>query len=319
MPQVIDPPRGYLVTANNRLAPDDYPAPLACTSTSGYRAQHIRQEIERREKLSIDDNKKLQLDVLSLRAAACVPPLLGYLKNSHNSRVKEAVRLLQDWDYRVTTSSISASLFNVFFVHWCRAVSMERLAPVGTDDQQSQDLALLAVDRLNGLAANLLVEDSVGWFQHQNRSQAITAAFESALDELADRVGGDMSAWRWGRLHTLTQPHYLSGRGDLGVLLDQSGTPMPGDGTTVCAGYPNAQWTAYLLAGNRLVADMGDPGMGLWMIDSAGTSAHVGSVHYHDQLQPWSRGEYRYLPLEISRAEAAAIETLHLSPDEQGD
>lgn len=316
MPRVIDPPRGYLVTANNRLAPDDYPVPLACTSTSGYRARRIRNEIERHEKFSVEDNQKLQLDVLSLRAADCVPPLLTHLNASDNQRVQQAARLLQDWDFRVTASSIAASLFNVFFVHWCRVVSFERLAPPGPgeDDKESREVALLAVDRLNGLAAKLLVEDSIGWFQHQDRSHAIVAAFQSALDDLTSRLSSDMSSWQWGRLHKLGQPHYLSGRGKLGTLLDQSGTPMPGDGTTVCAGYPNSHWTAYLLAGNRLVADLGDPNAGLWMIDSAGASAQPGSLHYHDQLPPWSRGEYRYLPLDADRAAAAAVSTLQLIP-----
>ena len=46
MPHAIDPPRGWLATANNRLAGDDYPYPLSGTWVSGYRAKRIRQMIE---------------------------------------------------------------------------------------------------------------------------------------------------------------------------------------------------------------------------------------------------------------------------------
>ena len=46
MPHAIDPSRGWLATANNRLAGDDYPYPLSGTWTSGYRAKRIRQMIE---------------------------------------------------------------------------------------------------------------------------------------------------------------------------------------------------------------------------------------------------------------------------------
>src|SRR5262245_36661410 len=103
---------------------------------------------------------------------------------------------------------------------------MERFAPPGADDEQSRAVGLLAVDRLNGLAANLLVDNFCKWFQYQDRVQAIDAAFQSAIDDLTGRLGNDMSTWQWGRLHTLGQTHYLSGRGDLGKLLDQCGLPV---------------------------------------------------------------------------------------------
>ena len=41
MPGLINPKRGYVVTANNRLAPPDYPYPLAGCWNSGHRARRI--------------------------------------------------------------------------------------------------------------------------------------------------------------------------------------------------------------------------------------------------------------------------------------
>ena len=43
MPGVINPSRGFVVTANNRVADDSFPYPLAGTWTSGYRAERIRE------------------------------------------------------------------------------------------------------------------------------------------------------------------------------------------------------------------------------------------------------------------------------------
>ena len=43
MPHAVDPPRGWLATANNRLAADDYPYSLAGTWASGHRAARIRR------------------------------------------------------------------------------------------------------------------------------------------------------------------------------------------------------------------------------------------------------------------------------------
>ena len=47
----------------------------------------------------------------------------------------------------------------------------------------------------------------------------------AALDEISERMGPDPSGWSWGRLHALSLKHFLSGRGDLGRLLDRSGRP----------------------------------------------------------------------------------------------
>ena len=71
--------RGFAVTANNRLAPDDYPYPLSGTWSSGHRARRIRECLEARPNWSAEDCRRLQQDVRSGRAAACVPKLVALL------------------------------------------------------------------------------------------------------------------------------------------------------------------------------------------------------------------------------------------------
>ena len=56
-----------------------------------------------------------------------------------------------------------------------------------------------------------------------NREGAIRATLRTTLADLTARFGSDPTGWTWGRLHTLTQKHVLSGCGDLGTLLDLSG------------------------------------------------------------------------------------------------
>ena len=47
MPRQSDPKRGFVVTANNRLAADDYPWPLFGRWSSGYRARRSRRMFAR--------------------------------------------------------------------------------------------------------------------------------------------------------------------------------------------------------------------------------------------------------------------------------
>jgi penicillin amidase len=307
MPRQMGSERGFIVTANNRLAPEDFPFPLSGLWSSGYRARRLRERIEAQLRWSPEDCQQLQFDVRSGRAAVCVPPLVDLLANDADPRVRQAVGLLSAWDFHVTTESVAATLFNVFFGHWCRAVAAHRLAS-HYDTESVQFIA----GNAGGLAAELLAQDRIGWFDGQERWQTARAAFLSAFDEIAARLGPDMNSWSWGRLHSLQQRHFLSDRGDLGQLLDRSGLPVPGDGTTVCNGAPDTTYAAYLGASFRMVADLADPRGTLWVSAVPGNSGHPGSPHYDDLIEPWAHGQYR--AVSLADCEAPTWPTLRLEP-----
>jgi penicillin amidase len=302
MPRLADPGRGYVVTANNRLAPDDFPYPLAGTWSSGHRARRIRERLEATPRWSPEDCCRLQQDVRSGRAAACVPPLVALLAADDDPRVRRAVTTLAAWDFQLDPNGGAGALFNVFFVHWCRAVAAARLPAAAAE---------LAAANAGGLATALLSGDAGGWFAGTDRSQAVRAALLAAIGELTARLGPDPEGWTWGRLHTLAQKHFLSGRGDLGVLLDCDGGPVRGDATTVCSSTPDAWYAAVMGAGYRMVADLADPRLGLRAVEVGGASGHPGSSHYGDQVATWSAGDYHDLPL---RDAAAGHTVLTLEP-----
>jgi penicillin amidase len=287
MPGLINPKRGYVVTANNRLAPSDFPYPLAGCWNSGHRARRIRQQIEAKKVWSRDDCRRMQLDVHSGRAALAVAPLIAALQGDADLRIGQAVSLLRGWNYNIAADSAAALIFNVFFTHWCKTVCLERL---------QADQAAFASTIAVGISSRLLARDEVGWFK-RDRLEAIRETFHAALDELTIKLGDDMSDWSWGRLHLLAQPHFLSKRGNLGELLDLPGKPCGGDNVTVCSGTADANYAAALGAGYRMVAEMADPAACLWATEVAGTSGHPGSPHYADQIDPWVAGELHCIPL----------------------
>lgn len=287
-PHQHDPAHGFIVTANNRLAPDDYPYPLFGTWSSGHRARRIREELEHAPQLSAKDSRNLQLDVRSGRAVAALAPFIEHLTGDPDPRVSQALTFLRGWDARMTPDSVAASLFSAFFVRWMRTVVAERLPP---------DQVEFISQSAGGLALQLLSSDESGWFHRTPRREAVRQTFVTALDELTARLGADMNTWRWERLHTLVQRHFLSMRGDLGTLLDRNGCPAPGDATTVCSTSSDANHAAFMGASYRMVADLADTHHGLWAIHIPGSSGHPGSPHYDDQVTPWSEGGFHYLPM----------------------
>jgi penicillin amidase len=305
MPRLTDPERGWIATANNRPAPNDFPYPLSGTWSSGDRALRIRQMIEAGGKFSKDAFTTMQQDALSLRAVNCVPGLLKLLDDSTDQRVRQAAGHLRAWDCKMEPDRVGAPIFDVFFIHWTKAVVRERF--------DAYEAALLA-GGVEGLAANLLSEDKAGWFGQGRRAGAILTAFTAALDTLTARLGGEMNSWAWGKLHTLPLRHVLSGRGDLGELLDHGGAPIKGDAHTVCNTGLGGQYEARVGANYRLIADLAMSPPGLWAVDCSSTSGHPGSPHYDDQLLDWIEGRYHWLPLEREEATKAATARLTLEP-----
>jgi penicillin amidase len=304
MPRLADPERGWIATANNRPAPDDFPYPLSGTWTDGLRAGRIRQMIEAKASLGHDDCVAMHQDALSLRAVRCLPSLLAVLRPGADPRLQQAMDHLQGWDCRMEPDRVGAALFDVFFAQWARTVAAARFAG---------DTAALLTGGSNGLAAALLADgDSDGWFAPGRLEPAMRATMNAALDWLAERLGPDMSQWTWGRLHTIPLRHVLSGRGALAQLLDHGGLPVKGDATTVCNASLGPQYEARAGAGYRLIADLSTSPASLWAVDGQSQSGHPGSPHYADQLGDWLQGRYHCLLL--SAAEASAVTRLILEP-----
>lgn len=291
MPGLDAPARGWIATANNRVAPPDFPRPLTGRWSSGWRAQRIRQMIDAREKHAPTDMRDMHQDCMNLRAADTVESLVATLREHGTPDMQPAIECLAAWDFQSTADSVAAAIFNVFFTHWCRHVAAARF------DAAAVPLMSKGVE---GCATRLLAADHADWFDNGDRVSHMVAAFTETLHDLADRCGPDMKSWTWGKLHRLPLRHWLSSRGDLGKLLDHGGDGVRGDMSTVCNTGPGPDWLAVSGAGYRLVADLSTSPPALMAIDAQSQSGQSGSPHYGDQFSDWIAGKYHVLKLEKS-------------------
>jgi len=303
MPHLADPERGWIATANNRPSSEDFPYPLSGTWADGLRARRIRQMIEGKNGFTPAAYAQMHCDVLSLRATCGVPALLKVLASNTDDRIQQALTHLRNWDCRMEPDRVGATLFEVFFTHWTRTVLRARL---------DAETARFVAGGANGLSAALLEEDSVGWFAAGKREEAIAQTLRGTLDWLTEKLGPDMQSWTWGRLHVLPLKHVLSGRGELGELLDHGGLPVPGNAHTVCNTGLGPNFESRLGANYRLIADLSSPT--LLAVDSQSQSGHPGSEHYSDQFATWLAGEYHTLPLDEAGASRLTVKTLRLEP-----
>ena len=317
-PKRIDPPPGFVVTANNRVAAELPPTLASGFWEPAYRATRLTALLGASHGVDVEDMARIQSDVLSVQAAGILAHLVRPIVHTlEDSRARRAAALLLDWDGRMLADSAPAALYHLFYqelLQRCFRPGMERQVPGAFARYFSTlHLAVPAVD------AALLASDGM-WLSGGARAMA-EACLVAAWEAAAARLGPEPSAWRWGSLHTLTFSHGF-GRGGgvaaqaLAWLLDLNRGPYarPGDGMTVNLGaFPlTAPFDVVVGPSYRQIVDLGNPEASRWII-AGGVSGDPRSPHYADQIELWLRGEYRPMRFQpVTHDQNGGV--LHLSP-----
>jgi penicillin G amidase len=302
LPEIVDPERGFLVSANNRIEPDDYPHHITSDYFDGYRARRIEQLLEAGSEHGLDDFARMQLDMLSLpgletvhRLARLREPGAGRL--ALQQREVAAIERLKSWDGRMTPDSVAATIYQAFTLRFGREVARSAIG--------DRDLAERWLDRAhNGFMTH--VTSPWRWQSHllalweEGDSELIGRpwpelaldALRGALDELETRFGVDPEGWAWGKVHALEFRHALGDANPIFAWIFNRRVEVGGAQETVAqVGWdPNAPFRAIWAPCWRIVADPARPERSRWQ-QFTGQSGNPASPHYDDLQERWLRGE----------------------------
>lgn len=307
LPAMADPGHGWIRTANNRTASDDFPFPLSGTWASGYRARRIRHVLEENSRLSRADCMNLQMDTLSLRAVECLPHLQDLLQDVQDERVQAALDIWTHWNRRMDPDTVGSTLFETFFALWQSAVAAARF---------SEQTAGYLDGGAAGLAVALLKEDAAGWFADANQRRAcVLESLLQAWQKLSRELGPDPAGWQWQCVHKIRLDHPLAYLPAPGELLNRGGQPVGGSGITICNTGVDPNYMSAMGANYRIVAELDAQAPVLYAVDAAGQSGHAGSPHYCDQLPFWLAGQLQPLLLERAECIRAAQRSMVLQPE----
>ena len=300
LPEIVDPPGGVIVTANNRIAPEDYPHHITSEYQDGYRATRIGALLEERERHSIEDFERIQSDLFTIPGRETAIRL-ARLTPTDQASIR-AIERLRSWDYVMDPNTIAGTIYAVFTTHFARAVAF---ALIGDSAGAKGWLTLSRLGftemtsvpwRFHSRLLELWEEGDEDLIGGRDWDALALESLAAALAELEDRHGHDPAGWRWGRVHGLKFPHAL-GEGDAAVskMLDHVlSRRLPAGGapeTVNCVGYVphrgdyGGRWGATF----RLIADLAEPERSRWQ-HMTGQSGHPGSKHYDDLLQDWLAG-----------------------------
>ncbi len=322
VPQVLDPPDGLVITANNRIVGDGFPHYIANDYMAGYRARRLA-ELLGREQMDTAYMRSVQLDVVCVPAVT-VSKLLGTV--SCTMELAEAMRLrLVAWDGRMATDRIEPTVYEAFM----RRLAEHAFRPLCGDAwgiAAGFDLGHPLFEypaNLTGRATPMLVErweagDESMFDGLTTWNQVAADALEDAVADLRRDVGS-VRRWRWGRLHRLPLRHPLAVRRVLHPLLNAPDVVVGGGVDTVMATgpRPGADFATRLFAPSwRQVFDVGNWAGGCTGILYPGQSGHRFSRHHHDLSKRWVRN--RQFPLSWGDAAFRGGRRLRLVPRERG-
>lgn len=291
LPRLRNPARGRIVTANNRLVPDDFPHLITADWRNPFRAARIEEMLDASPKARPEQHRAMQLDIVSLAARRLLPLLLPMVAGDDDSR-QAARDLLRDWDFRMDRERPEPLIFYAWLHELTRKILADELGPDFGDFQRSN--------------ADLLSRVLTGgrtWCDHVNTERTedcegqVAAAFEAAVERLALAFGDDPGAWRWGDVHVARFPHPVLShipvlRSVFGFRVEtDGGNYTVNRGGALMGGPAETLFTDVHGPGYRAVYDLADLDNSRFMI-STGQSGNPLSPLYGSLAERWRDGAF---------------------------
>lgn len=315
LPHAFNPPNGFIVNANNRIAGPDYPYFLSRQWGDHYRASRIEDLLDGGAKQSGDTTAAIQGDSVSLMARDLLRFMLA-VPAEHMPKAASAaaaLALLRSWDGTMHRDRAEPLIFTAWFAALNRRLYADELGEWG------RDFVSLRPD-----VVKLILTKHTDWCDDlttpavESCPQILALALGDALAWIESRYGTRPSQWRWGAAHPALMRHRLfgflpviSGFGSLSIEAD-------GDGRTVNKADmnvrdPRAPYAARHGAGVRAIYTLADLDASRFIL-STGPAGHPLSRFYDSMLKDWRDIRYVRFARDRAEAERAAAGIIDLKP-----
>jgi penicillin amidase len=314
MPRAINPPEGFVSTANQRPIPGDEPY-ISAYGASPARADRLVELLGKGDTLSPEQIAGFQDDQVS-RPARRWGAFLA-TQGPFSGEAERARQMLAGFDGNLLPERPEPVLYAFFR----RVLMRELFAPVvgeGTWTWITTD----ANPGLGRIAAGLIAEvvahldEGVQPPDGRTWAEVLEPALAAGWAQATALGGADPAGWRWSSHHTTGSKHPLSSVFPA-ANLDPPRIAIGGDGDTLKnATYGISGKNDFVLTSvsvYRQVVDFAQPENASFIVP-AGTSGDARNAHFADQLPLWAKCEripMNRLPEQVKRA---AVTEILLSP-----
>ncbi len=328
MPYVINPAKGWIANANNKLTTENYPHYISTFWEPPSRMQRIEERLTANQVLTMDDMIDIQNDSYSAFAASMTPVILDVIQNQNVYDFSVPVSYLENWDFNYEPNSTAASIFDAFFINFTRNTLKDELG-----DAAYENFVIHELIPVRTLSA--LVQDTSSFFDNistpelETKSDIVLKSMQDAIFFLSDSLGSEPFEWRWEQLHTVSfRPPLFGQAADdpsapqalkmiVDNVLSKGPYPVKGHGMSINNGQYKWDKPFEMVLGPsvRRIIDFSDLSSTKSILPT-GQSGNPLSSHFGDQTDSWLNGRYRDFFQDSSLFMEAELRTMKLIPEE---
>ncbi len=294
LPSGIDPPAGFIASANERPAARDLI--IGHHFSPPDRKRRLDQLLSAEPRVSVETARKVQRDVHWTAALAERDRLLTWLGPGGQRRDLRQARLIAElsrWDGEYGANSRGALAFELISYHLARRL-------VGRRRRE----AYAASWGMRGL-----IWQDVRSAAPERRERAVQAALRDAARAMRRQAS-------WGDMHRLRLGHPLMLMPLLGRAWRVADLPAAGSSETLLKTahpFTGARHASRYGSCARHISDLADPDRNDFVL-LGGQDGWLGSSTFADQLALWQRGGYIRVPLTLEAVTAAFPYLTELTP-----
>lgn len=315
-PQAINPPWGYVYTANNQ--PDTvngvlYPGYYYPKGRSG----RIRQLLESQASWQPDDFKKVNMDNMSIMHPDVAKEISKVVKSLGNEKFNVLIEALEKWDGNHSASSTAPSVYyNMLSQIYFLAMK---------DELGDQALRSILGSSITKNSYHLFVsnENSAWWDdvktkdKKEDRATIFSKAADNTIALLSKTSGSNPEEWKWGKIHTLKHNHPLGKVKALDGIFSVGPFEVDGGMEVINNLHFDLDTTGYFpVEGGpalRKITDLANVKAGE-TVSPSGNSGNAMSPHYSDQAEMYATGKFRAMLMDRKEIESKAKNKLVLQP-----
>ncbi len=290
LPNLYNPPEGFIVTANQRVAGTDYKYQQMTRTYMSARARRIHDLLSANKKVTMDDSRDIQHDVYNQPLASIAKSIVASREVS-----PETIAVLKVWDGKMTADSRGAVLVNEI-----RTCVANKIA-----DDNKPVPSFLINQRIVELAIR---ENLTRWLPAGVKTfgELYKACDGSVRTTLAasKTYGSDPAGWVWGKGFVSRFFHPLAAVPFIGGQFQAPTVPINGSSLTPNVG-SNVSMRLITSPGNwdatRHVIPLGESGL-------------PSSPHFKDQFDFWKSGTPAILPFSKAAIDKATVEMVVMGP-----
>tara|TARA_R110000868_G_scaffold235273_9_gene489147 strand:- start:4192 stop:6606 length:2415 start_codon:yes stop_codon:yes gene_type:complete len=276
-PNVKNPERGFVSSANQESAAPDYPYYLEDDYAPFERGRRINELLAGMEDITKEDMRKMQMDSYSYHAATILPEMLEWIQREELNEAERAIlREVEGWGFFNNSELKAPGIFRWWWSNFYSGI---------LNDEYSSTKSSLRYPPRDRLIEVIKSEPDFEFFDNidteeiETREVIVTQTFKETIEELTNAYGEFGDKWNWGVVINNDFDHiaFIPGFGAQNVY--SSGGSESINATRDSWG---PSW--------RMVVELG-PEVKAWGVYPGGASGNPGSPNYDSMLESWRTGE----------------------------